>query len=250
MNRTKEFKQLDKSLRKQAIINTAARLFHQKGYSTTSLDDVSKGLGITKPALYHYVKNKDELLTIIYTQAFDKIFKNTREISTMALPPDEKLRRIVRHHITNIIMKDLSMFSVFFSEESQLPKKDFHKIREEKRRYTAIFETIINDGINEGRFKKVNPKLQAYAIIGMCNWVYKWYKAGRTPFSPEEICDHFIHLLEAGYLTTGKEPQTSIPEEPGRSPESRRVRRREELFRQIRRHSRKLNELVAELENL
>ena len=59
MTTQKNFKQLDRSVRKQTIIDTAAELFHKKGYSSTSLDDVAKALGISKPALYHYVKNKN-----------------------------------------------------------------------------------------------------------------------------------------------------------------------------------------------
>jgi AcrR family transcriptional regulator len=204
MNNQHNFKQLDKSVRKQKIINTAAALFHRKGYSSTSLDDVSKELGITKAAIYHYVKNKDELLSIIYTQAFENIFRDTYEISAMQLSPEEKLRRIIRNHIHNIIIKDLSMFSVFFSEETQLPKKDFLKIRKEKKKYTNIIEEIINEGISKGLFKKVDPKLQAYAILGMCNWIYKWYNPNKAVYSPEQIADHFIILIESGYLTNDR----------------------------------------------
>lgn len=200
VNLQHDFKSLDKSLRKQKIIDTAASLFHRKGYASTSLDDVAGELGISKAALYHYVGSKDELLSIIYTQAFENVFKDTCEISGMDLPPDEKLRVMIRNHINNIIIKDLSMFSVFFSEESQLPEKDFKKIREEKKKYTRIVVEIIAEGISQGMFKKTDPNLQACAILGMCNWIYKWYKPGKTTYTPEQIADHFISLLQQGYL--------------------------------------------------
>jgi len=200
MELKKEFKGLDKSLRKQRIIDTAASLFHHKGYASTTLDDVAGELGISKAALYHYVGSKDELLSIIYTQAFENVFKDTYEMSGMDLPPDEKLRLIIRNHINNIIIKDLSMFSVFFSEESQLPEKDFKKIREEKKKYTRIVEEIIAEGISQGMFKKTDSNLQAYAILGMCNWIYKWYKPEKTNYTPEQIADHCISLLQNGYL--------------------------------------------------
>jgi AcrR family transcriptional regulator len=250
MSDSSSFKQLDRSLRKQAIIDTAAELFHKKGYSSTSLDDVSKALGITKPALYHYVENKNELLTIIYTQAFENIFKDTYEISNMDLPPDKKLRRIVRHHITNIIMKDLFMFSVFFSEESQLPKKDFTKIREEKRRYTELIEKIIEEGMTKGLFKKTDPKLRVHAILGMCNWIYKWYKVGKTKFSPEQIGDHFIQLLEEGYLISDLNDQEKNSIRPATKKKGGKVNRRQQIYQKIKMHSQKLNELISELEEL
>jgi len=196
----KRFKDLDKSVRLQRIIDTAAVLFHKKGYHSATIDDVARELGLTKAALYHYVAKKEELLAIIYTQAFENIFRDTNNISKMDLPPDEKLRRIITYHITNIIVKGLPMFSVFFSEETQLTPKAFRKIREEKVKYTAIIEKIIAQGISQGLFRDVDPKLQAYAILGMCNWVYKWYKPGHSPYSPDQIANHFINLLERGYL--------------------------------------------------
>lgn len=246
MNTQQNFKQLDKSVRKQAIINTAAQLFHKKGYTSTSLDDVSNALKISKPAIYHYVKNKNELLTIIYTQAFENIFKDTYAISTMDLPPDQKLRLIIRNHITNIIMKDMFMFSVFFSEENQLPKKDFVKIRDEKRRYTKIFETIIQEGIDQGLFKNTDPKLQAYAILGMCNWVYKWYKPGKTPFTPEMIGEHFIGLLENGYKESSMKPRRLSVNDT--QVESSKNESRKKILEQIKYHTRQLNDLVLKLD--
>lgn len=249
MSETKNFKQLDKSVRKQTIIDTAAELFHKKGYSSTSLRDVSDVLGITKPALYHYVKNKNELLTIIYTQAFENIFKDTYEISNMDLSPEKKLKRIIRHHITNIIMKDLSMFSVFFSEESQLPRKDFNKIREEKQRYTEILVKIIKEGMAKGVFIKTDPKLQAYAIIGMCNWIYKWYNVGKTKFTPEQIGDHFINLLEHGFLVSNSYDQQTKKKLPTNANESK-SQRRQRILNKIKMHSQKLNELISEIDNI
>ena len=200
MQESIEFRSLDRSLRKQRIIDTAAELFHKKGYQSTTLQDVSEALGVSKAALYHYVKSKDDLLWIIYTQAFENIFHDTHRISSMDLPPDQKLRRVIRNHIKNIILKDLSMFSVFFSEENQLPEKDVKKIREEKKRYTQMIEDIIGEGIRKGVFAEADPRLQAYAILGMCNWIYTWYKPGKTHYEPEEIADYFVSLLESGYL--------------------------------------------------
>lgn len=200
-----DFKALDRSLRIQKIIDTAVELFHKKGYRSTTLDDVSKELGITKAALYHYVSSKENLLSIIYIQALENIFKNTDKISGMKLPPDEKLKLIIRNHIKDIIIQSLSMLSVFFSEENQLPEKDFREIQEEKKKYNRILEKIIQEGISQGLFRKADPRLQAYGILGMCNWVYKWYKPGGAFYSPDQIAENFIDLLERGYLRDDSE---------------------------------------------
>jgi len=248
MNNQPDFKGLDKSLRKQRIIDTAASLFHRKGYVSTTLDDVAKELGISKAALYHYVGGKDELLSIIYTQAFENVFKDTYEISGMDLPPDEKLRLIIRNHINNIIIKDLSMFSVFFSEESQLPEIDFKKIREEKKKYTRIVEEIIEAGIARGMFKKTDPNLQAYAILGMCNWIYKWYKPEKTPYTPEQIADHFTALLQSGYLES---PGSGVATEINASAKMLKIGNsadKQPLLNQLKDRCSQLIELIDEFE--
>ena len=248
MNNQPDFKGLDKSLRKQKIIDTAASLFHRKGYVSTTLDDVARELGISKAALYHYVESKDELLSIIYTQAFENVFKDTHEISGMDLPPDEKLRRIIRNHINNIIIKDLSMFSVFFSEESQLPEKDFRKIREEKKKYTRIVEKIVEAGISQGMFKNADPKLQAYAILGMCNWIYKWYKPQKTPYTPEQIADHFIALLQNGYLVSPSAGVATEIKAPAEMLKIEKPEKKESLLKQLKNQCSQLIELIDELE--
>jgi AcrR family transcriptional regulator len=194
------FKDLDRSLRKQKIIDTAADLFQRKGYSTTTLDDVAKELGVSKAALYHYVSRKDELLSIIYAHTIKNIFMGSYEILDTDLPPNEKLRLFIHNHIKNIIIKSLPMFAVFFSEENQLLQKDYQKIRKEKRKYNLILEEIIKEGISKGAFKKVDVKLQSYAILGMCNWVHKWYKPDQSKYTSQQIADHFADLLETGYI--------------------------------------------------
>ena len=148
MNNRLDFKGLDKSIRKQKIVDTAAYLFQKKGYRSTTLDDVSRELNITKAALYHYVSSKDELLSIIYTHTIKNIFMaGTNEVSGLGSPPDEKLKLFIRNHIKNIIIESLPMFSVFFSEENQLPEKDYQKITKEK-----------SNGIRLGKSSPIGPK--------------------------------------------------------------------------------------------
>ncbi len=211
-----QFRELEKNIRKQKIIDTAVELFHRHGYRTTTLDDLARELGISKAALYHYVESKEELLFIIYTQALNSIFEETNRISVMDLPPDEKLRQIIRNHIKNIIIKNLPLFTVFFTEENQLPEKYYRMVRDKKREYDLIIQGIIEEGISLGIFEEGDPRLIVYAIVGMCNWIYKWYQP-KARYSADEIADHFVRLIERGFLRrrdqgAGSRPKVSPPE--------------------------------------
>jgi AcrR family transcriptional regulator len=243
-----DFKSLDKSLRKQMIVDTAVDVFHRKGYRASTLGDVATELGLTKAALYHYVASKENLLSIIYLQALESFFAKAYEIGGSNLPAREKLRTLIRHHIKHIIIDNLAMFAVFFSEENQLPERDFEEIRQEKLRYTRVVEEIIEEGVAQGHFRATDAWLQACAIIGMCNWLYKWFKPGESAYSPDEISDHFIGLLEQGYLkgqdgTERPEPDTP-PAPQARNPPGKR----KDLLAELKRHAQAVTALVAELD--
>jgi TetR/AcrR family transcriptional regulator, cholesterol catabolism regulator len=227
------FKGLDRSIRMQKIVEAATGLFHRQGFKATTLDEVARELGLTKAALYHYIPGKGKLLEIIYGQAFDKIFHRIYEISALDIPPDEKLRQIIRDHICNIITGNIAMFSVFFAEENQLPSQDFQNIRAEKRKYTKLVMKIIEAGMAQGVFKPVDARLQAYAILGMCNWIYKWYRPDKEVFTPEEIAAQFIALLESGYLADRQKRDAAGAQE---------------TQRELKRLSEKLSSLVEKLE--
>jgi AcrR family transcriptional regulator len=232
------------------IIDSAVKIFHKKGYRSATLDDVAEDLGVTKPALYHYVASKEDLLSQIYIQALETFFSYIYEIPGMALSPAEKLRLFIRRHLHTVVIENLAMFSVFFSEESQLPEADFQRIREEKKKFTHVVEAVIEEGIAQGAFRPLNPKLQAYAIIGMCNWLYRWYKPGEGPFTPDEIADQFITLLEHGY----RYPEAAV--RPGTSGNQRDLNtekamgRKRDIFDELKKDAERFSGLIKELEML
>jgi len=199
------FRKQDKSLRHQMIVDAAVELFRRKGYRSTTLDDVAGELGITKAALYHYVEGKEDLLFTIYNQAVTAIFEETNRIVAVDLPPDEKLRMVIRNHVENIIIGNQSLVYVFFAEDNQLPEKYQSWVRQKKREYDEVVQRIIGEGIERGVFKRRDARLLSYAVVGMINWAYQWYRPG-LPFSPNQIADLFIDLLERGYLKADSTP--------------------------------------------
>jgi AcrR family transcriptional regulator len=204
----KAFHDLSKDSRLKIIIDKASVLFHEKGYRATSLDDIAKELGISKAAIYHYIESKEELLFIIYKQVFDFAFEQISSVTASDLRPDEKLRQIIWGHINHVLIKNLPMFSIFFSMENELSSKYYKKVLEWKKQYNEIIENSILEGMKKGLIKDIYPpKLLVFAIIGMCSWLYKWYKPDRK-WSGGDISNQFSRLLEEGYLQIqGRSPK-------------------------------------------
>ncbi|RJR17985.1 MAG: TetR/AcrR family transcriptional regulator [Desulfobacteraceae bacterium] len=248
MKQQLDFKTQTKTLRRQMIIDSAVKIFHQKGYRTATLDDVAEDLGLTKPALYHYVSSKENLLFQIYMQALETFFGYVYEISSMKISPAEKLRLFIRRHLKTVVIENLAIFSVFFSEEGQLPEEDFQKIREEKKKFTRVVEEIIEEGISQGCFRTLKPKLLAYAIIGMCNWLYRWYRPDSSPFTPDEIADQFISILEQGYRYPEEKEKTSPQRDKTRPDENATPERKRKLLNELKQDTDRLAAMITELE--
>ncbi len=235
------FKRLDKSLRHRLIIDTAARIFQQKGYRSATLDDVAQELGITKPALYHYVSSKESLLSEIYLQALASFFDTIYEINGMDLSPPEKLKMFIRRHLKTVVIENLTMFTVFFSEENQLPKEDYDRIQKEKLKFTRAVNNIIREGMEQGYFRRADSKLYANAVIGMCNWLYRWYTPGQSPFSSDEIVEQFTGLIEGGLLKPHQESKAA----PLPAPRTRQV-----IMEELKATHAVQSRLIAELDSL
>jgi len=250
MTKDTDFKSSDKGLKKQLIVDAAVKIFHEKGYRAATLNDVARELGVTKAALYTYVSSKRNLLSIIYIQALESFFAEAYKIGESDLAPPEKMRVLIRHHIKHIVIDNLSMFAVFFSEENQLPEEDFKTIRKEQRKYNRVFETIIEEGIAQGYFRACDPGLHTCAILGMCNWLYRWYKPGNGRKTPEEIADHFIDLLENGYTRSKDQPNRIEPVGATESEPKAKTRGEKELLERLRDHAQIMTELIDELETI
>ena len=208
------FKGLDKSVRKKKIVETAITLFHKKGYRSTTLEDVAGELGLTKAAIYHYVSSKESLLSIIYMQAMDFYLKeiaHAKELQDPTLSPPEKFRFFIRSHIRRVAVENQAMLGVFLTEENQLPKEDFKKIRDAKRKYNLVLESILKQGMEEGFFRRSDPRLTANAVLGMCNSLHLWYRPKQGRESTESMIEEMVLMLERGILAD--EPGTNVSAE-------------------------------------
>jgi AcrR family transcriptional regulator len=183
---------------RETLLATAAELFARKGYRATTLDDIAGELGLKKASLYHYIHSKDELLADIYEQIFDRIEAAVAPLAVLQLPVDERLRRMIHAHLT-VLAAELPSLSVVFSEESELPADLQRGIRHRKRAYEALFEKVIAEGQRGGEFRPGSVRLKVLALLGMCNWTYKWLSPGGADAATvEEIAGEFALILESG----------------------------------------------------
>ncbi len=189
--------------RKQAyvqdeILAAAARLFAERGYRAVTIDDIGSSLEYTKSVVYYYFTSKNEILWQIFQRIYDSYFEGISEIRARNLPPAEAMAAIIRKHALNV-MERRDWTAIYFREESELTEQQRREIAKKKRRYDSMIEEIYESGMNAGVFRQMPVHIAVSGLLGMCNWLYIWYKEqGALP--AEQIAAYCGDLLANGYL--------------------------------------------------
>lgn len=178
------------------IIMVASRLMSQKGYKGASLQEIADHVGIHKSTLFHYFKNKEELLLSVLRIAIQDVTKNlTLILEDDGLSPQEKLKSAIENHLT-LLVKYKDNVNVYHSEIRFLSHKKKKEYLETRKYYSACFEQIVNeikDG-DSGIFEGLDSKIITFGILGMCNWTIKWLlDSGRL--STKDIANVFYKMI-------------------------------------------------------
>ncbi|HSB40718.1 MAG TPA: TetR/AcrR family transcriptional regulator [Methylomirabilota bacterium] len=180
------------------ILRAAADLFRERGYQASTLDHIAARLGMSKASLYTHFRAKDEMLAAISRGTIEAFTRDLNLVLGSRLPPEEKLRRMVRQHV-RFVIANRSFLTVFFGEEANLPPRSARSLAAQKDRYDKGVERLVVEGVRAGVFRDVPPRLVVFGVLGMVNWVHKWYNpAGR--WGAEEISGAFLSLIEGGLL--------------------------------------------------
>ncbi|HEX7786188.1 MAG TPA: TetR/AcrR family transcriptional regulator [Methylomirabilota bacterium] len=208
------------------ILRAAADLFRERGYQASTVDHIAARLGMSKASLYTHFRAKDEMLAAISRETIEAFTRDLGLVLASRLGAEEKLRTVVRQHV-QFVIANRSFLTVFFGEEANLPARAVRSLAAQKDRYDKGVERIVEEGIRSGVFREMSPRLVVFALLGMVNWVHKWYNP-RGRWGAEEISAAFLSLIEGGLL--------------------RRQRRGRALTGRLRRLERELHEVARQLE--
>jgi AcrR family transcriptional regulator len=183
---------------RQEILRTAARLFQQQGYHATSMNDVAAALKLSKGGLYHHFQSKDEILFHIMSHAMDiteeRVINPARRIES----PEERLRTLIRLHIEVVLSEEDREITVMLHENHPLPNALRRKINGRKKDYVHFVENLIADVQKQrGSTSTVTPRAAAFALVGMINWIYQWYKPD-GPLTGDAIARQFTDVFFKG----------------------------------------------------
>jgi TetR/AcrR family transcriptional regulator, cholesterol catabolism regulator len=171
---------------RQEILRTAARLFQQQGYDGTSMNDVAAALKLSKGGLYHHFQSKDEILFNLMSHAMDITEERVIAPVKAIANPEDRLRALIRLHIGVVLGERDREITVMLHENHPLTPALRKRINARKKDYVHFVENLIAEvqnargGSNESSSgspkKTVTPRAAAFALLGMINWIYQWYR--------------------------------------------------------------------------
>jgi len=192
----RETKQSKPSTRLEEVLQSAANIFFAKGFHAASIEDVARDVGMLKGSLYYYIKSKDDLLfQLLLAGIEDSDAFIARQIDPQGDPLQE-LERAIRAQIDYIIQNRVQ-FGLFLHEFDSLSGKRQHKLISVMSRYNSRFVELVRRGQEQGKLIPGEPWVIVNGILGMCNWLYRWYDTDEIS-DPEQVKQIFLRMLLRG----------------------------------------------------
>ena len=179
-------------LKRDRIVSAAVDLFYRQGYAGTTLDQVAKALGMTKPFIYQFYRSKYELLIDICTRSLKDGHETLNRLLTQQGTPGEKLRTIVRD-FTLSVLKHQANAMIYSREETELTTQDRATINQLRRDFDRRIVALLEEGVAKGEFAIDDLRVTAFGIASLVGWAPVWFRLGGR-LTQEQAADHVASL--------------------------------------------------------
>lgn len=195
-----------RGLVEQEIYDHATRLFAERGFAGTSFQDIADAVGLTRPALYHYVSSKDALLAKLVAEITEEPAK---EMAAIAARRDVDAAAKLHEIVAATVLRQGAQparFQLLIRSEADLPPEVAKAHEAARRAVLRAIVGIVEEGVESGVFRTVDARTASLGVIGIMNWVAWWYSPG-TRNDLDAVADELAELAVAGLVDTeGRAP--------------------------------------------
>jgi AcrR family transcriptional regulator len=197
------------TLRRVAILQNALKIFDRQGFANTSLDDIAQETGVKREAIYYYFGNRAEILLNIIRPQSEALLEGLREIIASDANPHDKLYLAIRNHLERFDRHCLEMtvsLRDVYLEDAEDVRREMDTIW---RAYESMWTRLIAEGQAGEQFAACgDPKMVAFGILGMSNWLARWYDPKKS-IGITELIDTYFGMIAYGLVQPelrGKRP--------------------------------------------
>ena len=188
---------------KAELIQASINLFVAKGFSATSVQDIVDRVGVTKGSFYYHFKSKEALLMHIQSSYIDDLLIRQHQILASGIRAQDKLVQLV-----GLLIQDIEeqgeIGKVYYREIRHLTPDNAAMIRQKRAEFRDRVETVVREGVRSGEFRDgLEPKMAAFAILGVTNWSYQWFNPAGA-LSVDELAALHIDFILNGMLAVKK----------------------------------------------
>jgi len=185
----------DHELKREAVVRVAAHAFNERGYHNTSLDDIALALGVSKPTVYYYVANKEQLLFECFRAGLEPIRAALGAAERAGGSGLDRLRQVMVDYARAIASE--YGWCMVRAEHQDLGPELSSQIRSLKSEIDQGIRRLLRRGIDDGSIESCDPRIAAFAIAGALNWIAHWYREGQA-MSAAQVANTYVAMLENG----------------------------------------------------
>ncbi|MFT3696234.1 MAG: TetR/AcrR family transcriptional regulator [Kofleriaceae bacterium] len=183
----------------RTILQQAARLIFQKGFDGTSMQDIADACGMTKAGLYHHIATKEALLLSIMHYGMDlfeeRVLAPVQDIGD----PLARLRATMANNVQLVTEDETKEVTIILHEHQTLTGAAQQEINARKKQYVQFLQRTIQEGIDRGQLRKVDPTIAAFSFLGTVLWTYKWWRSDGK-LSGKQLSDGIADLFFDGLV--------------------------------------------------
>lgn len=211
-------REAQREAKRNAVLSTAAQMFNERGFHATSLDDIAVRLHVTKPTLYYYVKNKDEILLECVKKGLHMTLEGIEASRQAGGNAVDQLRACMQVY-ADIVTQPFGMCLIRIGDE-EVPEPSRTELRRMKSEIDQAFRRLVAQGVQEGVLAPCDPKMTAFVIAGALSWIGRWYQSGGD-YTAAQVAEQCIGTLMHGVLrradAVGTEAPAKVRRKPARS---------------------------------
>lgn len=190
-----------KPYNRDAIVDVAVRVFRQRGYDGSSLDDIARAAGITKASIYYHVRSKEQLLDRGVGRALDALFAVLDEPDVRRSTALDRLKHVIRRtvEITVAMLPEVALL-LRVRGNTRIERK----ILARRREFDHLLARVVRQAQRAGLIRAdLDPGLTTRLILGMSNSITEWYRA-RGALGAAGVADAIFKIAFAGLEREGE----------------------------------------------
>ena len=182
--------------RRHEIFHQVVNVFLKKGFQETSMREIAETAGLGKSTLYDYFKTKDEILVYFFEDSFNDLTEAAQTLAMQNIPADKRLRQVMAMYLENM-QANKNLFLKLAMESQRLKMESQKQIQANRHAFQDLIRALIDEGIREGIFRKVNSLLAARLLLGAISPVIFGSRSTGTPLEMlKDTLDIFFKGIE------------------------------------------------------